>query len=102
MPPKRRFTLSATRIGSGLAAPGSRATWASAVVASTDIDRQLLLVAHDPLWSEDDQHHQGHTHHDPAELLDLRAGHDRGRDDVTPDRADEHQHRPEQHRPEHG
>src|SRR5690606_34673587 len=83
MPPNLRVTWSATRSGLGLADPGTclteRSTSAAAVVvSSTDIERQLLLVPEDALWSEDDQQHQGHTDEHAADLLDVG-----GRDDVT-------------------
>src|SRR5690554_1564629 len=103
MPPKARCTPSATRIGSGLRAPGTRSTSENTErVASADIDRQLLLVPEDALRAEDDEHHERHADHDEAERLDLLgAQHGRG-DHVTHDGLDEHEARPQEHRAEHG
>src|SRR6187431_2248225 len=104
-------------IGSGLAAPGVRSTCASIAATSArrlttvvgwsaDIDRQLLLVAQDALWPEDDQQHQRDTDDDPAELLDLLGPHDALRHPGAHHRLDEHQGGPEddraEHRPEDG
>src|SRR4051812_7739164 len=91
MPPKFRTMVSTSRIGSGLAEPGSGVTpairarrasgsascpgWEPATVVS-DIEAQLPLVAQDPLWSEDDQQHQGDADADPRELGGLGGVHD--------------------------
>src|SRR4051812_7372169 len=64
-PPKVRRTPSATRMGSGLAAPGTRSTpWWMATGSASLTDGHLLLVAQDALWSEDHEQHQGQAHDD--------------------------------------
>src|SRR5690554_652772 len=101
-PPKLRVTRSATRIGSVLAAPGSRAVVLKSGTAvlgavgvvgagSVGMDRQLLLVPEDPLWSEDDQQHQHDADDDPAERLDLRDAHDVRRHGGPHDGLDQHE-----------
>jgi len=68
-PPNRRTTFSATSTGSGLGAPGSCATSASATAArlgSAGIESDLPPVAEDPLRSVDHQQHQRQSHDDEA------------------------------------
>src|SRR5690606_40798462 len=81
-PPKLRRTPSTTRIGAGLATPGTGSTPAIrstvAPFTSLDIDQHLLAVADEPLRPEDDQHQQRHTHQGVPHAADLGTG-DEGR-----------------------
>src|SRR5690349_20100239 len=91
MPPKLRMMWSTSRIGSGLANPGSRETSAirarrasgsasgpgvPVTAVCSDIEAQLPLVAEDSLWSEDHQQHERHPDADPRELGGLGGVHD--------------------------
>src|SRR4051812_9648622 len=72
-PPNVRFTPSTTRIGSGLATPGSGATPSvhEVVRASEVTDRHLSPVADDPLWSVDHEEHDRYAHDDEAQRAHL-------------------------------
>src|SRR5262245_51412390 len=95
-PPNLRMTVSATRIGSGFATPGSESIVASAAraaasrspesaesaaltVSSACIECALPLVAENPLWTEDDEGHKPQSDQDKADSADLRGVHDRFR-----------------------
>src|SRR5215204_13785 len=115
-PPKRRRTLSVTRIGSGLAAPGSWGTslraWTassrrtladpmsgrtgispgSALVTgmsenSAGIECYLLTVAEDPLRPVDQEQKQSDTHQHEPDGADVVAVHQPVRDGPRPDAA---------------
>src|SRR5215216_6617742 len=115
MPPKLRMMWSTSRMGSGLAEPGSGVT--SAIRARrasgsarrpgvpatlvSDIEAQLPLVAEDSLWSEDHQQHQRDTDADPGELRGLGGVHDAVGHHGVRGALDEDAQREEQDRAEH-
>src|SRR5690606_13254282 len=90
-PPNRRITLSTTRIGSGLATPGSAATSANAararsrpgrsvvVSSSSDMERDLPPITEDPLWPENQQCDDPGAEQDEHQRVDLVGGEDGGR-----------------------
>src|SRR5690606_33535661 len=97
-PPKARETPSTTRMGSGLATPGSAATPLN--VSATPTGPHLVSVAQDALRSEHDQQHESHPHDRVAQraevgLVDETGGPGPGADRLPEERVEALQHEPE-------